>query len=269
MIEKSAFIVGAARDCEEGLVQTLPRLSRLQQSFTRTKFFIVTNDSEDCTEKVLRQWAEATHDAHIQNVDGLAANVAKRTPRLAVARNLYVTALRDDLQRGIRHDLLVVLDLDGVNANLVEEPELSNAINSAPDDWAGLFANQRDWYYDIWALRHPFMVPDRLLERSARGGASEIQQKKKIKVAIEEFVTGRQKKISPDDKPIPVQSAFGGFGIYRTEFLQQSLYLGLDSQGEEVCEHVALNESIGRQGGKLYIAPRLLNDTPLEHVSGR
>ncbi|MCJ9670597.1 MULTISPECIES: glycosyltransferase family 2 protein [unclassified Neorhizobium] len=269
MIEKSAFIVGAARDCEEGLLQTLPRLSRLQQSFTRTKFFIVTNDSEDRTEKVLRQWAEATHDARIQNVDGLAANVAKRTPRLAVARNLYMTAFRDDLQKGIHHDLLIVLDLDGVNANLVEEPELSNAINSAPDDWAGLFANQRDWYYDIWALRHPSWCPTDCWKEVREARRARFNRKKKIKAAVEQFVTGRQKKISPDDKPIPVQSAFGGFGIYRTEFLRHGLYLGLDGQGEEVCEHVALNESIGRQGGKLYIVPSLLNDTPPEHVPGR
>jgi hypothetical protein len=269
MIEKSAFIVGTARDCEEGLLQTLPRLGRLQQSFTRIKFFFVTNDSKDGTEKVLRQWAEDTPDAHIQNVDGLAANVTRRTPRLAVARNLCLTALRDDLQRGTRHDLLVVLDLDGVNAKLVEEPELSNAISSAPDDWAGLFANQRGWYYDIWALRHPSWCPTDCWKEVREAGRASFNRKKKIKAAIEQFVTGRQKKISPEDKPIPVQSAFGGLGIYRTEFLQQSLYLGMDNQGEEVCEHVALNEFIGRQGGKLYIVPSLLNDTPLEHVPGR
>jgi glycosyltransferase involved in cell wall biosynthesis len=269
MIDKKALIVGTARDCEEGLRATLPRLTRLRESFRTTKFLFVTNDSKDGTERVLREWSADVHDAHIQSVDGLAANVRLRTPRLAVARNLYLAALRQDLSAGINHEILVVLDLDGVNEKLIEEPYFSDAINSAPDDWGGLFANQRDWYYDIWALRHPTWCPTDCWQEVRNVQQAWFNKRKKTKAAIEKFVTGRQKRIAADDQPIRVESAFGGFGIYRTQFLAGSLYTGVDPAGQEICEHVSLNKSIAQRGGGLYILPDLLNDTPQEHVAER
>ena len=55
-------------------------------------------------------------------------------------------------------------------------------------------------------------------------------------------------------------SAFGGFGVYRTEYLAGAHYRGLTRYGRLVCEHVTFHETIRQNGGSLYILPALLND---------
>lgn len=266
MIGGSALIVGAARDCAAGLRRTLERIERLRESFDETKLVFVTNDCSDDTERLLRSWASDMHDVHILSVDGLAANVPKRTARLAVVRNLHLSVLRDDLARGREHEFLVVLDLDGVNEALVEEPLLSNAIAGAPADWAGLFPNQRQIYYDIWALRHPTWCPTDCWAEVRKANRGLFKSKARRKAAVVEFVMKRQRIIASDAAPIPVRSAFGGFGIYRTKALENAHYVGLGPDGAEVCEHVSFNEAIAESGGALYIVPSLLNDAPIEHV---
>jgi len=53
----------------------------------------------------------------------------------------------------------VVADLDGPNARLIAEPDFGAAITAAPAGWAAVFANARNTYYDIEALRHPTWCP--------------------------------------------------------------------------------------------------------------
>ena len=73
-------------------------------------------------------------------------------------------------------------------------------------------------------------------------------------------VRARQISIDANAPPIPVLSAFGGFGLYRTEYLAGAHYRGLTPRGAVVCEHVAFHETIRHNGGSLYILPALLND---------
>lgn len=74
-------------------------------------------------------------------------------------------------------------------------------------------------------------------------------------------------KIDPGHGPIEVDSAFGGFGIYKTSSLCDAWYSGRDSSGREVCEHVAFNFGVRRSGAKLYVMPALLNDAAVEHLA--
>jgi hypothetical protein len=62
-------------------------------------------------------------------------------------------------------------------------------------------------------------------------------------------------------------SAFGGLGVYRTEYLAGAHYRGLTRYGRVVCEHVAFHERIRQNGGSLYIPPALLNDGHDVHYS--
>jgi hypothetical protein len=258
---KSAFIAGAARNCATGLPSTLARLERLQASFNPVKFVIVTNDSTDGTDAILRDWARAQPDAHIVSLDGLANIVRSRTARLAIARSAYLSVFEEDLRKGRKHDLLVVADLDGLNAGLVEEPEFSTAIESAPANWAGIFANSRGIYYDIWALRHPTWSPDDCWQQVRKSKRRLFGRKAAKAAAIKEYIHKRQIVVDPSLPPIPVESAFGGFGIYRAEAVRGATYVGLDPSGGELCEHVAFNEAIRGAGGSLYIIPSLLTDT--------
>ncbi len=261
MIEKSVVIAGLARNCAEGLRTTLPRLSQFCHTFRKLRFVFVTNDNEDDTEEVLRTWARGRSDVEIIQLDGLKHSAQQRTVRIAAARAAYLSAFWRGVAAGEKYDLLMVADLDGLNANLVSDPDFTKAINSAPDGWGAVFANQRGTYYDIWALRHPTWCPGDCWEpvRDAKrrwfGGKAAAAKAKQINI------TARQIHIDPGELPIEVQSAFGGFGIYRTEFLTGAQYLGLSPQGGLVCEHVSFNEAVRQNGGALYILPALLNDT--------
>jgi hypothetical protein len=67
-----------------------------------------------------------------------------------------------------------------------------------------------------------------------------------------------------------VDSAFGGLALYRLDQALGARYVGLDSDGEEACEHVAFNADLRQRGGKLYVLPGLRNATPWVHcLNGR
>ena len=110
------------------------------------------------------------------------------------------------------------------------------------DNWDALFANQKNDYYDIWALR-------------------------KEKFFNEDFSLTNNKEII-DDRPdlpggkfISVNSAFGGISVYKLSSIPtQCNYVGSYSSGREKCEHVEFNECIKNSGGKMYINTSFYND---------
>jgi hypothetical protein len=60
---------------------------------------------------------------------------------------------------------------------------------------------------------------------------------------------------------IPVDSAFGGLGIYRRSILSGARYSGADEDGDGTCEHVPLNNQLRARGARIFINPRLINTT--------
>ena len=270
----SCFICGLARDCAGALSGSLRSVERLVGCFQHADFVVVTNDSDDATAQILTDWAATRRWVKVLNVDGVASAIVGRTERLAVLRNFYLVELRRRLKAGCRYDLMAVVDLDEVNQNLSVGAELGDVILQAPVDWGGLFANQRQAYYDVWALRHPRWCPDDCWQSVAKfqqigWGDWHFLRRFQTQAGVaarRRYVGERQVKIDPEDEPIEVDSAFGGFAIYKTSALASSWYSGRDSAGHEVCEHVAFNLGIRRIGAKLYIMPALLNDSPAEHL---
>ena len=65
---------------------------------------------------------------------------------------------------------------------------------------------------------------------------------------------------------LPVSSAFGGLGLYRTESLRGLRYDAFDKNRNLTCEHVSLHYQMLKRGAKLFIDPALLNDAPPEHL---
>ena len=280
------YICGLARECAPSLPRSLASVEGLSACFQHADLVVVTNDSTDETSEILTEWAATRAWATVIEVDGLASAILGRTDRLATLRNMCLFELRRRMEFGKRYDLMIVFDFDGVNENLTAGDEFCHLLLGAPPDWGGIFANQRQAYYDLWALRHsrwcpedcwqevgqslqvwPFLPrsfgrplrPFRKLLRPIRGQAEAA--------AVERFVGQRQVKMVPGQHPIPVESAFGGIGIYKTCLLGNSWYSGRDNLGHEVCEHVAFNFCVRRAGGTLYIIPALLNDAPLGHLA--
>jgi hypothetical protein len=84
--------------------------------------------------------------------------------------------------------------------------------------------------------------------------------------AVLSCVGARQIRINSTAAPIPVISAFGGLAVYKRRYLLGKRYSAKNRDGSPACEHVALNESISNEGGKLFIFPPLVVKTPYEHI---
>jgi hypothetical protein len=73
----------------------------------------------------------------------------------------------------------------------------------------GVFANSSPFYYDLWPLRHPTWCPDDCWKRVRRAQAI-----LGFDEAVRRHVARLQFPIALTRAPIPVNSAFGGLGIY-------------------------------------------------------
>ncbi|MEH3109292.1 MAG: glycosyltransferase family A protein [Agrobacterium cavarae] len=264
-LKKSVFVAGVARNCAANLTRSLAVLDGLADVFDKLEYCFVTNDSTDDTAAMVSKWVSQRVNANCHQIDGLSANIKERTARIAACRNICLAELKKSMFRGNSFDYFLVFDMDGVNDNLIGPQELNEAIQSAPADWVALFANQRQVYYDIWALREERWCPTDCWEEVRNATNKHFFRRLTWKRAKQKFVISRQQHISPLTAPIKVESAFGGLGVYKVDAIGDALYIGLTENGAQVCEHVSFNKEIGK-AGSLYILPSLLNDAPSEHT---
>ena len=162
-----------------------------------------------------------------------------RTERLAFCRNVLLQeALRSQSQT------LVVMDLD---CKPTLQPgrlrEAVAAVSPHMGGWHALFANSLPMLYDFWALRSTVlsMNYDCIMDKPS--------------IADKGSCFDYHIKLSPWAPPLPVDSAFGGVGVYSLAALghSQCRYDGT------TCEHVGFHLCLRRHGLKLAIAPSLVH----------
>jgi hypothetical protein len=84
--------------------------------------------------------------------------------------------------------------------------------------------------------------------------------------AITFSIRSRMLKISKKSEWIKVDSAFGGFAIYKSKFLlMENYYKGLDDNGKIVCEHVSFHKKLTEYGARIYINPAMINTKYTDH----
>jgi len=240
----SVTILGTARNIEKFLPTTFKKIKMIRDCFKSSNVIIFENDSDDKTLEMLQNWANNDSTIDIITEKGVKG---LRTQRLAYGRNKL---LQKSLQ--LNTDYIVILDLDDVNDTLTRDAFLSSFAypdNDGNYDWAVMTANQSKLYYDLWALR----TVDDWMPFDCWGDCVHKQNK-----GVKWCVDDRFKHIEEHDKPILVKSAFGGLGIYKTKYLQNCTYDG-GKDNYELCEHVKLHEDIMRNGGKIYINPKMIN----------
>lgn len=241
MLDYDIIIVGCARNIEKYLYKSLTKINMIKDLFKSAKVFIYENDSTDKTLEILKDWENKNIIKLFteKNVPG------KRTERLAHGRNiLYNEAMKYNF------DLLIVMDLDNVIELLSKEGILS--CFDIKEDWAMLGGNQLGNYYDVWALRtYDDWMPFDWEE------CYYINKKSK-----NYCFHSRLKNIPINSNPIKVKSCFGGIAIYKRQYLNNCSY-GNGLQGDinkyEICEHVPFNACIIRNGGNIYINPKLIS----------
>jgi hypothetical protein len=249
--ESSVLILGLARNVSDYLESEIISLTHALSDFGKIGMFIVESDSEDSTVSVLNSLSGRFSNFSFVSLGKLSASIPNRVDRITYCRNRYITELENNSDFE-NYDYVVVADLDGVNADLTPE-----AIRSCwlKDGWAAVAANQSAPYYDIYALRHPTWSPNDcwLYEEELRGaGLNPV-------AAREKAIYARQIRIPQSSAWIEVDSAFGGFCIYKREAILGCRYASYTEAGEPVCEHVELHKQVTAKGGKIFINPSLIN----------
>lgn len=245
------LIVGICRDVGAEISNEIMNLKGSFADFSKVHFFIVESDSKDATVEVLNNLSTSVEYFEFVSLGEIQKLIPDRWTRISYLRNLCIAEFLSS-NKYSDCKFVAVSDLDGVNR------ELSiSSIRSVfqRDDWAACFANQLGHYYDIFALRHPTWSPDDCWrhEKLLRlDGVNPIR-------ARELAVYKRQIKIHPNENWIEVDSAFGGLGIYKREYLENARYDSRDENGELICEHVSFNKTVKENGGRLFVVPGFIN----------
>jgi len=254
------LVAGVVRNGERRMRRDLEALRRAvtQAGFGRVQWLVVESDSDDSTVDLLGRLRETWADFDFISLGATRASHPLRTDRIARSRNAYLEALeREPRYAGVTH--VLVADLDGVCSDLGAEALASCWQLDEP--WSMCAANQGDYYYDVWALRHPLWCPDDAWAlRNALLpliGAVEADRL---------AVFARMVHIAPERAPIEVDSAFGGLALYVRDALRGARYAGLDGAGRELCEHVALHAGLRAAGHRLYVHPGLINARRTKHA---
>lgn len=146
----TANIMGVVRNGGGELAQTLEAIESLRQMLVASSVLIATNDNTDKTDEILSNYESQAHEVCIIRLNGLKLAIPNRTEIIAAARNATLEAL---FQLDSPYEFTIILDLDGPNANL--DGKLVTTSLGRTLQWDGLFANQPQGYYDIYALRCP------------------------------------------------------------------------------------------------------------------
>jgi hypothetical protein len=259
MTDRTAVFAGLARDCARHLPGVLANLERFAALYKETAFVFVVSDSADDSGAILQRWLNGRR-GRLVDLGALEPRLPRRTERIAHARN----AALDEIERHFGgHHHLVVADLDDVMAAPIAADGFAAAgcwLDDGPHR-AGVLANARPRYYDVWALRHAEWCPHDCWHPIWSRPAHETFEAAKFRE-----VFARQIAIPPRLAPIAVRSAFGGLGIYRLPLPPDARYCGLDAEGRDVSEHVAFSSAIVRAGGQLYIFPALQVQAPQQHL---
>lgn len=256
---KPILIVGLARNCGDQLNQSISRLTQSFSSFKFLNWLVVESDSSDNTVDELLQLQKDIENFRYLSLGELRVKLPLRTERIAHCRNRYIKELNHNpIYEKIEY--VIVADLDGVN-NLLTESAVLSCWNRT--FWDVCTANQRGPYYDVYALRHSAWAANDCWDQYHFLRSCGVSPEK----ALYNSTHSRMIKIPENMDWIEVDSAFGGFAIYRKEAMKFASYVGINSNGGEVCEHVAMHRQLRAHGFRIFINPNLINSGITEHTA--
>ena len=251
------IISGLVRDCARSLPRLLKSFVKLGRKLPAWRYIFIENGSVDGSREILNAFHARHGNGQLLALDGLEAEFPQRTHRLAHLRNMTHDLLFDRLG-STDGKYLLLLDMDGANS-WVDTHRIARLVRHDDGSWAGIFANQSRNYYDLWSLRHPVYGPTDVWKEVRERPAGMTHEE-----AVDAFVKARRFSLPPDMGRIRVDSAFGGLGLYRLADITGCRYVGLDEEGEEICEHVDFHRDVRRRGGRLYIDTALINGSGVQ-----
>lgn len=274
--ELKVVFAGCARDCSTHLPETIKNIRSYSKLFKESYTLIVENGSKDKTKEILNQNLNE-NDIFLFRED--LNQLPNRGQRLESARNIIIDTIRDN-EKLKNCDLFVVIDLDDVGTYKINDQDILKAVEFlfSKKKIGAVFANQLGTYNDMWTLRdqryckNDFWVEVLQLLIKNKNLAEQISKDNFIEVK-KRIIDKKTISFDVNMPPILVESAFGGFGMYKMKNVinNKQKYIGV--QNIEViskdkkkiklkyqkCEHVNFNQGIVEQNLELYILPFLIN----------
>lgn len=241
--DKKIIILGLVRNLENSLYDNIVSISTISKYCSNISFFLYENDSIDNTANVLKKCKSEIKNfnylsdtLNLRSFDHktieskLELKSIERTLNLAKHRNMCLSYLRD---KHDKFDFVIVMDmdfekfsLDGIlNSFGWFSENYADALVGTSLQFKHLFTSEHKdlWNYDCWAYR---------------GSWWEDLQKYSNHHSYDPMLWFGFWQLPIGSKPIQVNSAFGGIGIYKTEDILSVEYDGYD------CEHVCLHKNL-------------------------
>lgn len=243
MKTKKIGFLGLTRNCAHSVEKIVAEILRIGQLFGDFHIFFLENNSTDQTRAIIQKLSTSC-PINLIYFDDLDTCFPSRTARLSFCRN---TLLR--LTKDLGFDYVMAFDADGIFGQVDTDAFID--CFRFETCWDGCFPVKTP-YYDAWAFRHSRLVFDDY------ASSNECFPKVIGDENIYRFtlLPLRNLDFSKFKGWLPVESAFGGFGLYKASSYYQSYYWGSDDGGE-ICEHVPFHSQMRRKGAKLYLNPNL------------
>jgi hypothetical protein len=241
--DKKIIILGLVRNLENSLYDNVVSISTISKYCSNISFFLYENDSIDNTANVLKKCKLEIKNfnylsdtlnlrsfGHQTLESKLELKSTERTLSLAKHRNVCLSYVRDNSDK---FDFVIVMDmdfekfsLDGIlNSFGWFSENYADALVGTSLQFKNLFSSEQKnlWNYDCWAYR---------------GSWWEDLQKYSNNYGYDPMLWFGFWQLPIGSKPIQVNSAFGGIGIYKTQH-----YINVEYEGHD-CEHVCLHKNL-------------------------
>jgi len=265
MNTKNVVICGCTKNSSSYIESHLEKLYSIGPYCKTMHIVLFENDSTDATKSKLKHFKESHQNIHLlfdtlngkqlkPNVTKPYSSFVKKPINLAYARNALLTYVNKNFAD---FDYMIMVDLDTVVKNL-QGSMINTIINKySSTQWDVLTANSDKKYYDIWALRVNKDIWDTSLHTKL--WKEPIDYDCWMMKNASKYVMGNKIDI-PSSFPslIPVNSAFGGLGIYKISALKGCEYSAA-FEDSLTCEHVYFHSQIiNVNNGKIFICPDLI-----------
>tara|TARA_B100002019_G_C21212548_1_gene570206 strand:- start:378 stop:1274 length:897 start_codon:yes stop_codon:yes gene_type:complete len=267
---------GCARNCSNFLPKVLENIEFYSSFFSESYIVIVENGSTDRTKEILK---DNKNKKNIFLFEDDLNKLPYRGQRLEKARNLIIETIKKN-KNLFSCDLFIMLDLDDIGTYRIEEKNILDSIKFlfSKEEIGGVFANQLGTYYDMWTLRdqkyckNDFWVEVLQFLINNKNSKDKIS-KSNIEEVKKNIIDKKTYSFEKNHPPIKVESAFGGFGIYKMKYVlknnrkyEGTQIVDLISKDQkklkvkyQKCEHVNFNQGFIDQNLELYILPNLIN----------
>lgn len=258
------YFAGCARDCADVLDSNILALLSIGNMpwCDELRVYVAENGSNDNSREVISRLADKDSRVIPVFLDDLDEQIHVREARIAFCRD----RLLDEICKTESEGLYIPIDLDSEIASSLEAESLMRACQLvASEKCTAVFPSSFPYYYDIHALRAADWCPGscwkEIQDAKARGALWSL-------LVYIRYVSSRQKphlRLQAEGL-IPIDSAFGGVGIYSLGKVSESgaRYSLPDFEQEHLmlCEHVVFNAFLDQ----LFLCPEWVITAPPEHI---